>query len=370
MKTKGFYVAITLFAVLTWSCSNQDNPSDKSLKSSIDQNAQNLSSALGQITSSPGYQVLAVTGTAAASSPSMVKASVGSIVVDSTINSIALADIMGVYNYKAVSFKKGGLSLLRYFTKTADNTQMIVRLPESKVKHFGGMLHYSPADTLLANDYVISVSKYDYKFNRFLGWDYSLASNINIKNVNAGDLKIQSSSNKTTGTNFSSEFAFANGYLATCSYSNGDTAVSTYSITQGTKILFEEKYTAIKSAVTKRHREKSYSLTIGDVQIIRAQGKNSLDSAKVYVAGVLQTKSKVEIVNVSTGTVEDSTNICVANHNREIKITFDDGTSSTISQLLGTSVDTIRTLFISLRQTYFATNVVNWIAWDIYTKKQ
>jgi hypothetical protein len=48
MKTKGFYLAITLFAVLTWSCSNQDSMSDKSLKSSIDQNAQNLASALGK----------------------------------------------------------------------------------------------------------------------------------------------------------------------------------------------------------------------------------------------------------------------------------------------------------------------------------
>jgi hypothetical protein len=369
MKTKSLYLAIIL-GVFTWSCSNQDSMSDKSLKSSIDQNSQQLSSALGQITASPGYQVLNITGTTAASSPSLVRAAVGSFVIDSTINTIALADIMGVYNYKAVGSKMSGMSMLRFFTKTADNTQMIVRLPESKVKHFGEMLHYSPADTLLTNDYVISVSKYNYTFNRFLGWDYSLASNINIKNVNAGDLKIQSSSSKSTGTNFASEFAYANGYLAKCSYSNGDTAVSTYSITQGTKILFEEKYTAIKSAVTKHHREKSYSLTIGDVQIIRTQGKNSLDSAKVYVAGVLQTKSKVEIVNVSTGTVDDSTNVCVANHNREIKITFDDGTSSTISQLLGTSVDTIRTLFISLRQTYFATNVVNWIAWDIYTKKQ
>jgi hypothetical protein len=59
----------------------------------------------------------------------------------------------------------------------------------------------------------------------------------------------------------------------------------------------------------------------------------------------------------------------VINQKRELKITFDDGTSSTISELLGTSVTTIRTLFASLRLSSFAVSIVDWIAWDIYTNK-
>jgi putative Mn2+ efflux pump MntP len=66
----------------------------------------------------------------------------------------------------------------------------------------------------------------------------------------------------------------------------------------------------------------------------------------------------------------DGTDVSVTAHKRELKITFDDGTSKTISELLGTSVETIRNLFISLRQSYFATSIVDRIAWDIYIKKK
>jgi len=59
----------------------------------------------------------------------------------------------------------------------------------------------------------------------------------------------------------------------------------------------------------------------------------------------------------------------VIGHNRDIQITFDDSTKTTVSQLLGSSIENVRTLFTSLRQVYFATNVVDWVAWDIYMNK-
>jgi hypothetical protein len=364
MKTKSFYLALILLSFISWSCTNKDDVSQASLKTSISKNVQELTSTLDGIKASAGYQVLATPG-----SPSGVSMSkVYSPVIDSTFNSIVLADIMGEYDYnKSSNYKKWKFSLLNFFSKTADNaTQMIVRLPEEKVKKPWTLTRYVAADTLLTNNYVLALNDYQYSFNRFLGWDYTMASTINIKNVDAGALKIKSSNSRAAGYKFNSEFAFANGSVAKCDYSTGDTAVATYAITNGTKTVYEEKYTAIKAATNSRHRENYYALTIGDVQIIRNSGINSLDSAKVYVAGVLQLKSKVEIVDVATDSVE----VSVTNHKRELKITFDDGTSSTISSLLGTSVTTIRDLFVALRQTYFTANVVDVIAWDIYINKK
>lgn len=363
MKTKSFYFAFILLGFISWSCTNKDDLSQASLKTSISKNVQELTSTLDGIKASAGYQVLATPSSV--SGVSMSKAY--SPIIDSTFNSIALADIVGEYDYnKSSNYKKWKFSLLNFFSKTADNaTQMIVRLPEEKVKKPWTLTHYLPADTLLTNNYVFALNDYQYNFNRYLGWNYKMASTINIKSVDAGALKIKSSNSKTAGYKFNSEFAFANGSVAKCDYATGDTAVATYAITNGTKTVYEEKYTAIKSATAYKHRENSYSLTIGDVQIVRNAGKNSLDSAKVYVAGVLQLNSKVEIVDLATDSVE----VSVTNHKRELKITFDDGTSSTISSLLGSSVTTIRDLFIALRQTYFATNVVDIIAWNIYVKK-
>jgi hypothetical protein len=195
-----------------------------------------------------------------------------------------------------------------------------------------------------------------------------MASAIKIKDVDAGTLKIQSSNNKTSGYNFASEFIFPSGYITKCQYTSGDTATSVYSISDATKTLYEEKYTSIKSSTETRHRETSFSLTIGNVLITRdlVKGKSSLDSAKVYVSGVLQLKSKVEIVDVTT---TDSTDSSVTHQTRELKITFDDGTSATLSELAGAVITDISSLFTSMRESYFATGIVDWIAWDIYSSK-
>jgi len=367
MKTKDFYLALVLGSFTLWSCSNNDDLSQSSLKTSLNNSVLQLTTAVATISASQGYQVLAVSSTSS-NSPSLVKSSVAAF--DTTYNSIQLADVAGVYNYKATPSKKWQNSLMQYFVKSADNEHMIVSLPEEKVLHPYSLLRYSAKDSLLTNNYKIDVSDYKYVFNRYLGWDYQMASTINIKTVDVGALKIQSSYSKANDYKYVSEFVFTDNYKAICNYTTGDTAAATYAINDGTKILYEEKYTAIRtSSMGNRHKEKEYSLTIGDVQIVRGmnQQNNSLDSAKVYVAGVLQLNSKIEfITDITSGEIESS----VINKKRDLKITFDDGTSTTISELLGTSVTTIRNLFASLRQASFATSVIDWIAWDIYTNKE
>jgi hypothetical protein len=365
MKTKSLYLGILLLLFISWSCNNKDGlnstSNGESLKTSINNGVQDLKTAITAISNSSGYQVL--TGPADLATKSAVLSP-----LDTITHSILLADIAGVYDYKAKNVMIGHNWIMRFFSKTADNSQMIVRLPEEKVKASKSLLHYTPSDTLLANNYVITLSDYLYNFKWFVGYDYKMASSIKIKDVDAGVLKIQSSNNKTTGYHFASEFVFPNNYVTKCQYSSGDTAVSVYAITDGTKTIYEEKYTAIKNNTDGRHRETAFSLTIGNVLITRNmnKGQSSLDSAKVYVGGVLQLNSKVELIDKTT----DTTDKCVTNKKRELKITFDDGTSSTFSELLGTAGTGISDLFASMRQVFFATGIVDWIAWDIYANKQ
>jgi hypothetical protein len=54
---------------------------------------------------------------------------------------------------------------------------------------------------------------------------------------------------------------------------------------------------------------------------------------------------------------------------RDIQITFEDGTTTTVSDLIGKSIDNIKTLFDSLHSVYFAAYVVDWIAYDIYYQR-
>lgn len=363
MKTRSYYAIMLLVSITAWSCSNSDM-SQGNLKSSLNTNVLALTTAMNKISASNGYQVLS-SSTTPLSAPSLVKSATQTY--DSTYNHILLSDIAGIYNYKATDKRGPGLAL-KLFTKTGTSDLMIVRLPESKVKNPNSLIRYSPVDTLLANDYIISLSKYQDYFKNSFTWDYEMASTINIKNVDAGALAIQSSNSTANGYKYASEFVFTDGYKASCVYASGDTAVATYAINNGSKVLYAEKYTAIRGSKNDRHHERQYSLTIGDVEIVRGMGRNGLDSAKVYVGGVLQTNAKIQIVDIA-GTIGDATDNSVINHNRELQITFDDGTTSTISNLLGTSVTTIRNLFASLRNSSFAVGIVDWIAWDIYTNK-
>ena len=367
MKTKSIFLALTVLSVITWSCTSEaDLASSKSLKSSITSSAQSLQTAMNSITSSTGYQLLS----AQSQTGGMMMAKQSVAGFDTTYNQILLADVAGVWDYKAALYKKWNPNLLRFFLKTGTSTDMVVRLPESKVKNPNSLLRFSPADTTLTNNYVLDVSKYAYHFNHFLGWDYGMATNIAISGTNVGDLAIQSSSSKAKGYHFASSFAFANGYDASTSYTSGDSIISVYSIAKAGQILYQEKYTAIRTSSTSRHREKEYDLTIGNVEIVRKAGPNSLDSAKVYVSGVLQLHSKVEIVTDSTANVSNTTESTVTNHNRTIQITFDDGSKTTVKALLGSTIDDISSLFASIRQAYFAVGIVDWVAWDIYINKK
>jgi hypothetical protein len=364
MKTKSLYLVVLMLGFVSWSCNKNDslNPAanSASLKTSINNGIQELTTAMNAISTSAGYQVL--TGPSDLTTKSAIISP-----LDTVTHSILLANIAGIYDYKASAATRVNNSILRFFTKTAASSQMIVRLPQEKINSSRSLLHYTPSDTLLANNYVITLSDYQYNFNWFVSYNYKMASLIKIKDVDAGALKIQSSSNATDGYHFASEFDFPNGYITKCQYSSGDTATSVYAITDGTKTLYEEKYTSVKSSNDMRHRETSFSLTIGNVLITRILGKgqSSLDRAKVYVGGVLQLNSKIVLVDKTTDTVDN----CITNKKRELQITFDDGTTSTFTQLAGNVIPDISSLFTSMRQVYFATGIVDWIAWDVYINK-
>lgn len=351
MRKNLFLSTLATVALISWSCTSGP---ESSLQSSLENNAAVLNTALTNIASSNSYQVLATPSVSGSSSVASYAPA-----IDSTYTTITLADIAGEYEYnKAKTYKKFRQPITVFFSRVADNPKMIVRMPVEKLKKPHLLFVYNPADTLLTNNYVYSLSKYNYSYNRSLGWDYDMASTINIDGTDAGALDIQSSNSQAAGYKFASGFDFGNGYSIKTGYATGDTAVAVYSVYQGSTALYQETYTAIKSSG--HHREREYTLTIGNVSIVRT---NSMDSAKVYVGGVLQTSAKIELVDLSSSDNTDQSIVC---KKREIKITFDDGTSKTISELLGTSITTIRELFATLRQSYYATSIVDRIAWTVY----
>jgi hypothetical protein len=331
------------------SCERNDNILDTAtLKQSISQSAAELNSAVKNISASKAYTILTI-------NESDAKTAAG----DSTYKVyIGLDQIKGTYEYSPLaSTDRWGLPLIQFFTRTADNSKMVVNLPLKKIEHPRFLRSIQASDTSLTNNFTIAVSDYHNNYNNYWDYDYKLVSEISIDGASAGNLNIKSVISPANGTDYYSEFVFSDGYKAMYKYLSGDTTLSTFGIGKDDQLLYEEKRQTVRNDTARFGREHLYTLTIGDVQIVR---KSGVVAPAIYVGGVLQTNAVVEIVDNDS---DPEATVC---KKRDIKITFDDGTSTTVSALIGESVDNIKVLFDSLHNVYFAAYIVDWIAYDIY----
>ena len=353
MKNQGkIFLAIALLSVMLWSCSKNENAvSSLSLKQNIAQSAISLNQAMNVISSTKAFSILTVNDLVAksATADSIYKVY------------ISLDKIKGIYDYHpAYKVNRWGTPLLSYFNMTADDNQMIVRMPLSKVMHPMSLRHYNRADTLLTNNFEIAVSDYHNNYNNFHDFDYLLRSKISVDNAVAGNLNIDYFVSPNDSIKYASQYSFTDSYTANYKYQSGDTTISSFSIKDADKILYEEKLQTVRNDTARFGREFQYILTIGNIQIVR---KSGVKGAVVFMNGVEQTGAVVSIIDNEK---DNEASVC---KKRDIQITFEDGTVTTVSSLLTSSIQNIKTLFESLHQVYFAAYVVDWIAYDIYYER-
>ncbi len=353
LKLTGAFVLSSLI----WSCTKtmENSPSQIALKSAIISSSQSLNTAMTNISSSDAYQLLNISAADALKS--------GTLTISTGYKAyIPLSLIKGVYNYQTHRMSESmGYPLIHFFTKTADSSKMVVNMPLSKLKNPHFLRRYRPADSTLNNNFSISVSDYHNNYNNYHDYDYINVANFSIDAVKAGSMIIKSIVSPANGKQYASQFDFSNGYTAKYMYSSGDTTVSSFTILKASSILYQEKLLTIKKDTAEFGREHQYILTIGNVTIVRKTDT----PAQVYVDGVLQPKAVVTVIDEDEN--EDSEHsVC---EKRDIQITFEDGTVSTISALIGNSISDISTLFKSLHQVYFAAYVVDWLGYDIYYKR-
>jgi hypothetical protein len=355
MKNMGRVITgIVLFVAIISGCTKNDGLIDNAtLKQAIDKGALNLNDAMGKITTSQAYSILTV-------SDDGLSKSITTEDADYKVY-IPLDLIKGVYDYNpAARLDKWGISLIRYFAKTSDDSQMIVNMPLNKVKNPRALRYSTPGDTLLTNNFSIAVSDYHNNYNSYHDYDYILASEISVDNTLAGKLNIKSNISPALGVDYASQYVFSNSHNANYWYTSGDTTISGFSIKNGETLLYAEELLTIRNDTARFGREHLYTLTIGNVQILRNSSKNTV---QIAVNGVVQDAAKVDIIDK---VFDPEASVC---KKRDIQITFDDGSLTTVSALIGESVDDIKTLFESLHKVYFAAYIVDWIAYDIYYQR-
>ena len=93
-----------------------------------------------------------------------------------------------------------------------------------------------------------------------------------------------STSNSFHSNSYASKFTFKDGYNIAAVWQDGDTATSSFSLAKDNDTLFKESNIFIWNGLSQKLR-RQYDLTIGDVEIKKSSG---IDSIQVFVDGVLQ----------------------------------------------------------------------------------
>jgi hypothetical protein len=343
MKKNIFIIAIFL-GIVSWGCSKIE--SGLNLKQSMEKSVADINTAITKISESKGYQLLTASSDPAKSD-------------DGFNYNIDLELVAGIYDFQPDPvFRFYPYHPYRLFKKTGESDMMIVNLPERMIFHPKYLHNCNPAtDPVLDNNLTITASDYHLYYNSWNSYDYLLNAGLTLNDEDMGSLEVTSTSQSFKNHTSSSKYTFTEGYSISTSWGTGETGESTessFALSKDDEILLKE--TKIVTWNDDNTREKQYILTIGNVDIKRTTG---VDVIEVYVDGVLQQ----EAAAVITDGDDENGSIC---HKRDILLTYDDGTTVKLSELIGPVRTTLRTLLDSLHEMHFAKHIVDFIALDIY----
>jgi hypothetical protein len=342
MKRNVFIIA-GIVALTAWQCTKSER-SNLSLKESLEVSAEKINTAFDKISASKGYQLLSVT-----------EADVKSDDSYGFRDSIDLELIAGIYDFRPVSETTRHLYFpFRLFEKTGTSVNLVVNLPEKLVFHPRCLHYFNKTDSALKNNFKITASDYHFYYTCWNNYNYNLHADFTLDTKDIGAMNIFSSWKSGIAGIYSRGFTFPEGYSVTNSGQTGDTIKMVFTLAQDKDTLLTESLTLIGEDF--KRREKQYVLSIGNVDLKRTTG---IDSIQVFLDGVLQKKAAAKIVDAEN----DNSSIC---SKRDILLTFDDGTTARLSELISPSLETLRSLSRALGEMYFSKHIIDYIAFSIY----
>ncbi len=329
--------------LISWQCSKIDQAGrNLSVKESFDRSVADINTAIGKISASKGYQLISVTEAGAKSELELR-------------DSINLGMVAGIYDFNPNPELHPDLFFpYKLFTKSGPSDKMIVNLPAElvfKPRH----LHYLVmADTTLENNFHITATDYHFYYKWWNNYDYKLDAGFMINQDNIGSLSMSSLWDTQSERRYANVFTFPEGFSITKRGQTGDTTKIEFALVQNTDTLLSEKLSLTGDGF--KRKEKQYTLSIGNIEIKRATG---IDSIQVFLNGVLQKKAGAKIVD------NEDYNASIFSR-RDILLTFDDGTQAKLSDKLAPALETLKSLSRSLEEMYVSKHIVDYIAFNIY----
>lgn len=340
MKKSVITIAI-ISSIMAWSCSRFETEK-LNLKQSVEKSVADVNNALHLISETKGYEILSADAAALKSETDFR-------------DSITLDMVAGIYDFKPdLSNHHQFFIPYRLFERTGDSNLMVVNLPQELVLHPRSFFTLQDPDSTLENDFTITASDYNFYYTWLNEFDYSLDAGFELDSEDLGSLDVFAAGSRDSGTSYSSEYTFTEGYTIGVGFESGDSSVSSFMLAEGDDILLKETHIKVRQGF--HRKERLYILTIGNVEIRRG---TDIDSIQVFLDGELQKEAGAVI----TDDTESERSFC---HRRDILLTFDDGTTMNLSELLAPSREILRTLYDSLHGMKVAKHIVDYIAISIY----
>lgn len=340
MKKILFTIAVLLI-LINWQCSKIDR-TDLSVKESFDRSVADINTAIGKISASKGYQLISVTEAGAKSDPELR-------------DSINLSMVAGIYDFNPIPEMHPGFFFpYILFKKSGTSDKLIVNLPEElvfKPRHLHNLIM---TDTTLENNFHITATDYHFYYKWWSSYDYKLDAGFMLNQENIGSLSMSSVWDTESERRFVSEFTFPEGYSIIKRGQTGNTRKIEFALAHNTDTLLSE--TLILTGDDFKRMEKQYTLSLGNLEIKRATG---IDSIQVYLNGVLQKKAGAKIMD------NDDHDGSIFSR-RDILLTFDDGTQAKLSDKIAPALETLKSLSRSLEEMYVSKHIVDYIAFNIY----
>jgi hypothetical protein len=344
MKMKSnILVAAAFFAIVSLQCS-KDDQRNLSLKESVEVSSAKINTAFEKIAGSKGMELI-----------SLQEDGIKSGAIEEFRDSIDLDLIAGIYDFKPSPDKPRSLYFpFRLFKKTGESEEMIVNMPEKLVFHPRYLHFCDRADSVLKNNFTIKASDYHFYYTCWNNADYKLIADFSLNTEDIGGLSMLARWKSGVAGLLSKSYTFPEGYSVVKDMETGDTTTMVFALTQNTDTLLKESL--MFSGEGFKRKEKVYVLSIGDVDIVRSTG---IDSIQVFYNGVLQKKAGAKIIDNE----DYNSSIC---HKRDIQLTFDDGTTAKLSELISPALETLKTLSKSMSEMYFSKQIIDYIAFSIY----
>ncbi len=338
---KNVIAIVVIMGMIAGSCSKVET-GNRGLQQSVENGVANITNAVMKISGTTGYQLLTMND---ASSKS-----------DLSFNdSINLSTVAGIYDFQPDTVMRlHYFSPYKLFKKTGESDNMVINLPEMMVMHPRHLHFFQPLDTVYPNNFTITATDYHLYYNWWHNYEYKLTAGLMLNNEDAGSMDVSASSPSFHSNAWSSSYNFPEGYNISAMWQSGDTTTSTFSLSKDNDMLFKESNVFIMHDF--HNREKQYDLTIGNVQVKKS---NDVDSIQVFVGGILQQHA----AKIFTDSSDSTASVC---HKRDILLTYDDGTTAKLSDLISPVKQQLSMLSDALHSMYFARNIVDYIAFSIY----